>query len=105
MARYAGLIERYRDRLPVSKDTRIVSLCEGDTPLIKLDRIPRKLGRGVEIYVKFEGLNPTGSFKDRALDHGLCQFAKRNLAFRDQHKTANTGARRVGCCRGRSIAS
>ncbi|MEQ8230960.1 MAG: threonine synthase, partial [Gammaproteobacteria bacterium] len=59
-ARYTGLIERYRERLPVTPDTRIISLGEGDTPLIRLENIPRELGRDVDIYVKFEGLNPTG---------------------------------------------
>lgn len=66
--RYTGLINRYRDRLPVSDDTRIISLGEGNTPLIKLNNIPRIMGKDVEIYVKYEGLNPTGSFKDR----GMC---------------------------------
>lgn len=66
--RYTGLIERYRDRLPISDDTRIISLGEGNTPLIKLNNIPKDMGKDVEIYVKYEGLNPTGSFKDR----GMC---------------------------------
>ena len=66
-ARYTGLIERYRSRLPVSDQTKIVSLGEGDTPLIKLENIPKLIARDVEIYVKYEGLNPTGSFKDRGM--------------------------------------
>ena len=66
--RYTGLIEKYRDRLPIHDDTRIISLGEGNTPLIRLNNIPRELGTNVDIYVKFEGLNPTGSFKDR----GMC---------------------------------
>ncbi len=66
--RYTGLIDRYRDRLPVHDDTRIISLGEGNTPLIRLHNIPRDLGKDVDIYVKYEGLNPTGSFKDR----GMC---------------------------------
>jgi len=65
--RYTGLIEHYRDRLPVRDDTRIISLGEGDTPLIRLDNIPRALRDPVDIYVKYEGLNPTGSFKDRGM--------------------------------------
>ena len=65
--RYTGLIDRYREWLPVSDDTRIISLCEGDTPLVRLNNIPRDLGRDVDIYVKYEGLNPTGSFKDRGM--------------------------------------
>ena len=66
--RYTGLIDKYRDRLPVHDDTRIISLGEGNTPLIRLNNIPRVLGKDVDIYVKYEGLNPTGSFKDR----GMC---------------------------------
>ena len=59
---YTGLIETYRDRLPVSDDTRIISLGEGDTPLIRLENIPGLMGKDVNLYVKYEGLNPTGSF-------------------------------------------
>ncbi|HEY5790665.1 MAG TPA: threonine synthase [Gammaproteobacteria bacterium] len=65
--RYTGLIERYRDWLPVTEDTRVISLCEGNTPLIRLQNLPRDLGREVQLYVKYEGLNPTGSFKDRGM--------------------------------------
>ena len=46
--RYTGLIEKYRDRLPVSDNTRIISLGEGNTPLIKLENIPQELGKDVE---------------------------------------------------------
>ena len=54
--KYTGLIEHYRSQLPVNKDTKIISLGEGNTPLIKLNNItPNKF---VEIYVKYEGLNP-----------------------------------------------
>ena len=66
--RYTGLIDKYRDRLPVHDDTRIISLGEGNTPLIRLHNISDALGKDVDIYVKYEGLNPTGSFKDR----GMC---------------------------------
>ena len=48
-SRYTGLIEHYRDRLPVSDSTRIISLGEGNTPLIRLENIPRDTGREVEI--------------------------------------------------------
>ena len=66
-SRYRGLIDRYRDRLPVADDDRIISLGEGNTPLIRLANIPRHLDLDVDIYVKYEGLNPTGSFKDRGM--------------------------------------
>jgi threonine synthase len=65
--RYTGLIDKYRDRLPVHDDTRVISLGEGNTPLIRLNNIPRETGKAVDIYVKYEGLNPTGSFKDRGM--------------------------------------
>ena len=65
--RYTGLIDKYRDYLPVHDDTRIISLAEGNTPLIRLHHIPKLLKRDVNIYVKYEGLNPTSSFKDRGM--------------------------------------
>lgn len=64
---YTGLIDRYRDRLPFAEDVEAVALGEGRTPLIRLQNIPRDIGFDGEIYVKYEGLNPTGSFKDRGM--------------------------------------
>jgi threonine synthase len=60
-----SLIERYRDRLPIEVSTPVVSLGEGSTPLLHAPRISRRLG--VELYLKWEGANPTGSFKDRGM--------------------------------------
>jgi len=65
--RYTGLINRYRDWLPITEDTRVITLNEGRTPLIRLQNLPRELGHDVQLYVKYEGLNPTGSFKDRGM--------------------------------------
>jgi len=62
-----GLIERYRAYLPVTDKTPIVTLLEGNTPLIPARYLPDALGIKVQIYFKFEGLNPTGSFKDRGM--------------------------------------
>jgi threonine synthase len=61
----ASLIERYRDRLPVSASTPVVSLGEGGSPLLRAPRLSARLG--VEVYLKIEGANPTGSFKDRGM--------------------------------------
>jgi len=66
--RYTGLLDKYYDRLPINQQTPRISLGEGNTPLICLENIPQLLKKQVRIYVKYEGLNPTGSFKDR----GLC---------------------------------
>jgi len=65
--RYTGLIARYPDRLPVKSEAQVISLGEGATPLIRLQNIPGLLESEVEIFVKYEGLNPTGSFKDRGM--------------------------------------
>lgn len=67
MTYYKGLIDKYREYLPVDKFTPIVTLNEGNTPLIKADNLARKLKLDAEIYLKFEGSNPTGSFKDRGM--------------------------------------
>lgn len=64
---YRGVIERYREWLPVSTSTPIVSLCEGDTPLIPLPRLSAHISPLLTLYAKYEGLNPTGSFKDRGM--------------------------------------
>lgn len=74
-----GVIERYQEFLPVTEETPIISLNEGNTPLILAENLPKELGfKRLRVYFKFEGLNPTGSFKDRgmtlaiskALEHG-----------------------------------
>jgi threonine synthase len=67
MSAYQGLIAHYRDWLDLPAGVTPVSLLEGNTPLIRLRNIPRTLGVDADIYVKFEGLNPTGSFKDRGM--------------------------------------
>ncbi len=62
-----GVIEQYREYLPVSESTPIVSLDEGDTPLIYSSRLSKRIGRGCDVFVKNEGINPTCSFKDRGM--------------------------------------
>lgn len=92
MPHYTGLIERYRDRLPVSKNTPIISLGEGSTPLIQLKNIPRELGKKVDIYVKFEGLNPTGSFKDRGMTMAVTKAVEDGSRAIICASTGNTSA-------------
>ena len=89
---YQGLIERYRSRLPVDDKTPIVSLNEGDTPLIKLNNIPRELGLDATIYVKFEGLNPTASFKDRGMTMAVSKAAEKGAKAIVCASTGNTSA-------------
>ncbi|MBK8162413.1 MAG: threonine synthase [Gammaproteobacteria bacterium] len=90
--RYTGLIEKYRNRLPVGPDTRIISLGEGATPLIRLDNIPRLIGKEVEIFVKFEGLNPTGSFKDRGMTMAVTKAVEQGTRAVICASTGNTSA-------------
>lgn len=90
--RYTGLVDRYRDRLPVSATTRAISLGEGNTPLIKLENIPRIVGKDVEIYVKYEGLNPTGSFKDRGMTMAVTKAVEAGSKAIICASTGNTSA-------------
>jgi threonine synthase len=91
-ARYTGLIDRYRDRLPVHDDTRVISLGEGNTPLIRLNNIPRETGKEVDIYVKYEGLNPTGSFKDRGMTMAVTKAVEEGSRAVICASTGNTSA-------------
>ena len=90
--RYSGLIERYRERLPVDKDTKIISLSEGDTPLIRLDNLMREIGHDIQLYAKFEGANPTGSFKDRGMTMAVTQAANEGAQAIICASTGNTSA-------------
>ena len=87
---YTGLIEHYRSQLPMNEDTKIISLGEGNTPLIKLNNIaPNKF---VEIYVKYEGLNPTGSFKDRGMTMAVTKAVEEGAKAIICASTGNTSA-------------
>lgn len=90
--RYTGLIERYRDHLPVNDDTRLISLGEGNTPLLKLNNIPRLTGKNVDIYIKYEGLNPTGSFKDRGMTMAVTKAVEEGSKAIICASTGNTSA-------------
>ena len=63
---YNGVLQRYRDYLPIGEKTPIITLGEGQTPLVKSRSLGAELGCG-ELYFKLEGCNPTGSFKDRGM--------------------------------------
>lgn len=90
--RYAGLINKYRDFLPVNDATRIITLTEGNTPLIRLQNIPNLLKKDVNIYVKFEGLNPTGSFKDRGMTMAVTKAVEEGSNAIICASTGNTSA-------------
>jgi threonine synthase len=64
---WRGVIREYWDFLPVRKEECVITLLEGDTPLIPSSRICKEVTSGIDLYFKYEGLNPTGSFKDRGM--------------------------------------
>ena len=89
--RYTGLIEKYKERMPITTDTPI-SIGEGNTPLIKLNNIPKEIGKDVEIYVKYEGMNPTGSFKDRGMTVAVTRAFEEGSGAIICASTGNTSA-------------
>lgn len=89
---YKGIVERYRDRLPVDDNTPVISLCEGDTPLIELHNLPKSLGLDVQMYVKFDGMNPTSSFKDRGMAMAVTKAAEKGAKAIVCASTGNTSA-------------
>lgn len=90
--RYIGLIDKYKAVLPVSDSTRFISIGEGNTPLIKLENIPELIGKNVDIYVKYEGLNPTGSFKDRGMTMAVTKAVEEGSKAIICASTGNTSA-------------
>ena len=90
--RYNGLIDKYREYLPVSDSTEIITLCEGNTPLIKADNLARKLELDCEIYLKYEGSNPTGSFKDRGMTMAVTKAKEEGSHAIICASTGNTSA-------------
>ncbi len=64
---WPGLLEHYRKYLPVGPKTEIVTLLEGATPLVPAPKLSQWAGGGVKLYLKYDGMNPTGSFKDRGM--------------------------------------
>ena len=87
-----GVMSRYRDFLPVNDKTPIVSLGEGDTPLIHCPRLSQRLGRGCDVFVKNEGVNPTGSFKDRGMTVAVSKAIERGARTLICASTGNTSA-------------
>ncbi len=89
---YTGVIDRYRPFLQLDQGVQAISLLEGDTPLIPLNRIAKNIGRGIKLWVKFEGLNPTGSFKDRGMTAAVSEAAQRGADTVICASTGNTAA-------------
>jgi threonine synthase len=87
---WPGLIEAYRPRLPVSADTPVVTLQEGGTPLLPAPELSRRTG--CEVFLKVEGANPTGSFKDRGMTMAITKAVEEGSKAVICASTGNTSA-------------
>ncbi len=87
-----GVVRRWRDRLPLAAAVEAVELGEGSTPLIRLDRLSAMLGHDLAVYAKFEGMNPTGSFKDRGMAVAISQARHEGAQAVVCASTGNTSA-------------
>lgn len=90
--KWPGLVRAYADRLPVSDATPVVTLLEGATPLIPAPALARRIGHGASVYLKYEGLNPTGSFKDRGMTLAISKAAEDGAKAVVCASTGNTAA-------------
>ncbi|MEW6058948.1 MAG: threonine synthase [Actinomycetota bacterium] len=89
-AQWRGVIREYFDRLPVTDDTPIVTLCEGGTPLVRSEAL--SLETRCEVYLKYEGANPTGSFKDRGMTLAISKAVEEGSKAVVCASTGNTSA-------------
>src|SRR5208337_3393631 len=92
LTRWPGVIEHYRRFLPVDDDTPIITLNEGNTPLIDAPQLGERLGPDIKVYLKFEGVNPTGSFKDRGMTLAISKAVGEGARAVICASTGNTAA-------------
>lgn len=89
---YEGIMEKYKEYLPVTDKTPIISLKEGNTPLIYANYLSKLIGRNFEVYLKYEGLNPTASFKDRGMTVAISKSCEDGARIVMCASTGNTSA-------------
>lgn len=88
--KWQGVIREYREYLPITDKTPMITLYEGDTPLIYASHISNELG--VKVYLKYEGMNPTGSFKDRGMVVAIAKAVEEGARIVICASTGNTSA-------------
>ena len=91
-SRWQGVIPRYAEFLPVSDSTPIISLCEGNTPLVPARNFAEAVGAKCQLYLKYEGLNPTASFKDRGMTVAISKACEKGAQAVVCASTGNTSA-------------
>jgi len=89
---YKGVINQYRKYLPITAKTPVITLNEGNTPLIYACHLSELLGKDIEVYLKYEGLNPTGSFKDRGMTVAVSKAVEEGSRAVMCASTGNTSA-------------
>jgi len=92
MSTWRGVIEQYGKFLPVSEKTPVVSLNEGNTPLVRAHNLEAFIGGGIKIWLKYEGLNPTASFKDRGMTVAVSKAVERGAKAIICASTGNTSS-------------
>jgi len=95
---WRGLIEEYRPYLPVTEATPVVTLHEGNTPLIHAPRLAKVIAPDIELYLKFDGANPTGSFKDRGMTMAVSKAKEEGATVAICASTGNTSASAAAYC-------
>src|SRR5436190_7600050 len=89
---WPGVIERYREYLPVGDSTPVITLLEGNTPLIRANNFVEAIGGNFELHLKYEALNPTCSFKDRGMTMAVSKAKERGASVVICASTGNTSA-------------
>ncbi|MGD9496971.1 MAG: threonine synthase [Armatimonadota bacterium] len=102
---WPGVIEHYQRLLPVSDATPRITLLEGNTPLIPSERLGRRLGPGVRLFFKYEGVNPTCSFKDRGMTMAISKAVEEGATATICASTGNTSASAAAYCARAGIQS
>ena len=95
---WRGLIHHYRAHLPVTDATPNITLCEGNTPLVHAPRLAAQIAPDIELHLKFEGTNPTGSFKDRGMTMAVSKAAEAGAQVAICASTGNTSAAAAAYC-------
>src|SRR5262245_24613300 len=89
---WGGVIQRYAQHLPVTAATPVVTLNEGNTPLIRVQNFVEAIGGNFELFLKYEALNPTASFKDRGMTVAVSKAKERGAEIVLCASTGNTSA-------------
>ncbi len=92
MTKWRGVVEEYREFLPVTESTPVVTLLEGNTPLVRTERLRDAINGDLKLYLKFDGANPTGSFKDRGMAMAMSKAVEEGARAVICASTGNTSA-------------